>query len=57
MIPARVLYFSLISLSMGLIPLDTLVKRHSGATKDIESAPNSQIYLALATHMDFLQIP
>lgn len=54
--PARVLYFGLTSLSMGLIPLDTFVKRHSGAAKDIESTPNGQVHLALATDMDLLQI-
>lgn len=41
---------------MGLIPIDTLVKRHSGAAKDIESTPNSQVHLAFATNMDLLQI-
>lgn len=41
---------------MGLIPLDTLVKRHSGAAKDIESTPNSQVHLALTADMDPLQI-
>ncbi len=54
--PARVIYCSLISLSMGPIPLDTFVKRHSGAAKDIERTPNSQVHLAFTTDMDLLQI-
>ena len=52
----KVLHFSLISLSMGLIPLDTFVKRYSGAAKDIESTPNCQVHPALTTDMDPLQI-
>jgi hypothetical protein len=41
---------------MSLVPLNALVKRHSGATEDIQSTTNSQVDFALATGVHFLQI-
>ena len=41
---------------MRLIPLYTLVKGDTSATKDIQSTANSQINLALAAGMNLLQI-
>lgn len=41
---------------MGLVPLDTLIERHSGAAKDIQGTSDSQVDLALAADMNFLQI-
>lgn len=41
---------------MGLVPLNALVKRHSGATKDIQGTTNSQIDFALTASVHLLQI-
>lgn len=41
---------------MSLVPLNALVKRHSGATEDIQSTTNSQVDFALAASMHLLQI-
>ena len=41
---------------MRLVPLNTLVKSHPRTPKDIQSAPNRQVHLPLATGVDFLQV-
>jgi hypothetical protein len=43
-------------LLMSLVPLNALVKRHSGATEDIQSTTNSQVDFALAIIVHLLQI-
>lgn len=45
-----------VSLLMRLIPLNALVKRHSGATEDIQSTANSQVDFALAASVHLLQV-
>lgn len=41
---------------MSLVPLNALVKRHSGATEDIQSTTNSQVDFALTAYVHFLQV-
>ena len=54
--PDRKIYHVAFLVSMRFIPLYTLVKGDTSATKDIQSTANSQINLALAAGMNLLQI-
>ena len=54
--PDSKIYHVAFLVSMRLIPLNTLVKGDTGATKNIQSTANSQINLAFAAGMNLLQI-
>lgn len=45
-----------IELLVCLVPLDTLVKRDTRTTKDVQRTPNGQVKLALAASVHFLQV-